>query len=155
MSASLADDELLIRRTFDAPASVVFSMWSDAEHMRNWMGPESFDCPEMEIDFRVGGKYRGMIRSDEHPGNWFGGVYREIETDKRLVFTFAWEQGPSDSVETLVTIVLNERDGKTEQIFHQSGFLNAERRDSHVGGWESAFNKLGGLAAQKAAEKQS
>lgn len=143
MSAQLADDELLIRRTFDAPASVVFSMWAEVEHMRSWMGPETFDCPELEIDFRVGGKYRGMIQSAEHADNWFGGVYREIEQDRRLVFTFAWEQGPSKGVETVVTIVLTERDGRTEQIFHQSGFLDGDRRDSHVGGWESAFNKLG------------
>lgn len=142
MSAELADDELLISRTFDAPASLVFAMWSDPEHMKNWMGPESFECPVVEMDFRIGGAYRALIRSKEHGDNWFGGVYREIEPDRRLVFTFAWDNdGPSAGVETLVTITFRESGGKTVQTFHQSPFLNVERRDSHVGGWTSAFNK--------------
>jgi uncharacterized protein YndB with AHSA1/START domain len=153
MGARLADDELLITRTFDAPASVVFALWSEPEHMKRWMGPADFTCPEAEIDFRIGGAYRVMIKSAEHGENWFGGVYREIERDRRLVFTFAWDNdGPSAGVETLVTITFEERDGKTVQTFHQRPFLNVERRDSHVGGWNSAFDKLEAYATKAARE---
>ncbi|MCK5745363.1 MAG: SRPBCC domain-containing protein [Oricola sp.] len=142
MSAELADNELLIMRTFDAPAELVFSMWSDPEHFKNWMGPETFDCPVVEMDFRIGGAYRAMIRFDAHGENWFGGVYKEIERYTRLVFTFVWDSGgPSDGVEQVITILFREIGGKTEQIFHQAGILNAERRDSQLGGWSSAFNK--------------
>lgn len=149
MSPRLADDELLITRTLDAPPSVVFALWTDPEHMKRWMGPTSFTCPVAEIDFRVGGAYRGMIKSAEHGENWFGGVYREIERDRRLVFSFAWDnEGPSAGVETLVTITFEERDGKTVQTFHQRPFLNVERRDSHVSGWTEAFDKLEAYAAK-------
>lgn len=149
MSALLADDELLIMRTFDAPAELVFSMWSDPEHFKRWIGPETFDCPVVEMDFRVGGAYRAMIRSDAHGENWFGGVYKEIEPYTRLVFTFTWNSGgPSDGVEMLVTILFRQLGSKTEQIFHQSGILNAERRDSQMGGWESAFNKEAAYVAR-------
>lgn len=141
MSASLADDELLITRIFNAPASLVFALWSEPEHFKRWMGPEEFDCPVAEMDFRVGGAYRGMIRSQAQGENWFGGVYREIEPNQRLVFTFAWDEGPSRELETLVTITFAERGGKTVQTFHQAPFLSVERRDSHVGGWTSAFEK--------------
>jgi len=142
MSLSLADDELIITRTFNARAATVFSLWSEPEHMKRWMGPKDFDCPQVEIDFRVGGGYRAMIRSKEHGESWCGGVYREIEPNRRLVFTFAWEDtGPSAGVETQVTITFAELDGKTVQTFHQTGFLNAERRDSHVGGWNGSFDK--------------
>lgn len=142
MNARLADNELLITRTFDAPAELVFSMWSDPEHFKNWMGPETFDCPVVEMDFRVGGAYRAMIRSEAHGENWFSGVYREIERHTRLVFTFMWNSGgPSDGVETLITILFRESGGKTEQIFHQAGILNVERRDSQLGGWTSAITK--------------
>jgi uncharacterized protein YndB with AHSA1/START domain len=147
MSASLGDDQLLIVRTFDAPASLVFSLWSDPKHFRRWMGPEGFDCPEAKIDFRVGGAYRAMIRSEAKGENWFGGVYREIEPPRRLVFTFAWDDGPSAEVETLVTILFEEKAGKTVQTFHQTPFLTRERRDSHVGGWSSAFEKARAYAA--------
>ena len=110
MSARLADDELLITRIFDAPASLVFALWSKPEHMKRWMGPANFTCPEVKIDFRVGGTYRAMITSPAHGENWFGGVYREIVENKRLVFTFTWDNdGPSAGVETLVTITWKRR----------------------------------------------
>jgi uncharacterized protein YndB with AHSA1/START domain len=156
MSARLADDELLITRTFDAPASVLFALWSRPEHMKRWMGPANFTCPEAEIDFRVGGSYRAMIKSAERGENWFGGVYREIVKNRRLVFTFAWDNdGPSAGVETLVTITFEEQGGKTVQTFHQRPFLNVERRNSHVGGWTGAFDKLGAYAAKFAKEHTS
>ena len=139
---SVADHELLIVRTFNAPPSVVFALWSSAEHMKHWMGPKGFTCPEMEIDLRVGGRYRGMIKSTDHGENWFGGIYREIVPDKRLVFTFTWHNdGPSAGLEMVVTITFEVRDGKTVQTFHQAPFHTVERRDSHVGGWSQAFDK--------------
>ncbi len=153
MSAQLADDELLITRDFDAPASLLFTLWSDPVHFRNWMGPEDFDCPEAEIDFRVGGKYRGMIRSKDHGDSWFGGEYREIECPTRLVFTWKWDTGPSGEVETLVTITFRGHDsGRTTMTFHQTPFISVERRDAHIGGWNSLFNKLGAYAAQQQAK---
>jgi uncharacterized protein YndB with AHSA1/START domain len=150
----VADNELLIVRTFNAPPSVVFALWSRAEHMKRWMGPKDFICPEATIDFRVSGSYRAMIKSADHGENWFGGVYREIVPDKRLVFTFSWEnEGPSEGVETLVTITFEGRDGKTVQTFHQAPFSHVERRDSHVGGWSEAFEKEAVYAEEIAREQ--
>ena len=149
MSAMLADDELLITRCFDASPALMFSLWSDINHFRKWMGPEGFDCEEMEMDFRVGGKYRGMIRSKDHGDNWFHGAYLEIERPHRLVFTWRWEQGPASDTETTITITFREEaDGRTTQLFHQTPFTSVERRDSHVGGWTSLFNKLAAYAAK-------
>ena len=140
--SQLADNELRIVRTLAAPPAVVFALWSTAEHMQRWMGPKTYSCPEVSIDFRVGGAYRGMIRSAANGDSRFSGVYREIVPDKRLVFTFTWDNdGPSAGIETLVTITFEERDGKTIQTFHQAPFRNVERRDSHVGGWNQVFDK--------------
>jgi uncharacterized protein YndB with AHSA1/START domain len=150
---SVADNELLIVRTFDAPPSVVFALWSKPEHMKRWMGPKNFTCPEVMIDFRVGGAYRGMIKSAGQGENWFGGMYREIVPNKRLVFTFTWDNdGPSAGVETLVTITFEERDGKTVQTFHQAPFRNVDRRNSHVRGWCEAFDKEAAYAEKLATE---
>ena len=149
----IADNELLIVRTFNAPPSVVFALWSSAEHMKRWMGPKNFTCPEAEVDFHIGGTYRAMIKSAEYGENWFAGVYREIVPDKRLVFTFIWEnEGPSAGVETLVTITFEERAGKTVQTFHQVPFRDVERRDSHVGAWSEAFDKESAYAEKIAKE---
>lgn len=156
MSANLADDELLIQRTFNAPVATVFSLWSDPEHMKRWMGPADFECPEAEIDFRVGGAYRVTIRSQQHGLDAFGGVYREIEPNKRLVFTFAWDNaGPSAGIETLVTILFAEQGGKTIQTFHQTRFQSTERRDNHVGGWNRTFDKQQAYAEKLTRERAS
>jgi uncharacterized protein YndB with AHSA1/START domain len=149
MSAVLADDELLITRTFDAPIGLMYKLWSDIDHFKNWMGPEGFDCAEMEMDFRVGGAYRGMIRSADHGDNWFHGRYREIDPPRRLAFTWQWEQGPSGNVETLITISFAEHNGQTTMIFHQSPFISVVARDNHIGGWTSLFNKLAAYAARQ------
>lgn len=150
MSATLADDELLITRDFDAPASLLFSLWTDVNHFAKWMGPEGFTCEEASIDFRIGGKYRGMIRSKDHGDSWFGGEYREIDPPTRLVFTWMWDTGPSGEVETLITITFREQgDGRTTMTFHQSPFISVERRNAHVGGWNSLFNKLAAYATKQ------
>jgi len=154
--SKLADNELRIVRTFAAPPAVVFALWSNAEHMKRWMGPKAFTCPEASIDFRVGGSYRGMIRSAANGDSWFSGVYREIVPNKRLVFTFTWDnEGPSAGIETLVTITFEEHDGNTIQTFHQAPFRTVERRDSHVGGWNQAFDKQQAYAEIIAKEQTS
>ncbi len=155
MSAVLADDELLISHTFDAPAELVFSLWAKPEHMKHWMGPNGYMCPHAEIDFRVGGAYRAMMKSPSNEENWFGGVYREIVPHRRLVFTFAWDAGPSSRIETLITITFTERNGKTVQMFHQTPFSSVEARDRHIGGWTSCFDKLVAYAEKIAKEKST
>lgn len=138
-----AAPELTLVRTFDAPASLVFSMWTDLRHFAMWIGPEGFSCPIVEIDCRVGGAYRALIVSEDAGENWFGGRFREIEPHSRLALTFKWENnGPSAGVETLITLTFAERDGQTVQTFHQAPFLDDTRCDSHRRGWTSAFDKL-------------
>ena len=138
----LADDELLITRTFDAPVSVVFGIWEQREHMIRWWGPKAFTCTSLDLDFRPGGRWRACIESEAHGQSWMGGQFREIEKDRRIVFTFAWEDGRDQpGVDTLVTVTFTEQHGKTVQSFHQAPFLHVEGRDSHIGGWNQCFDK--------------
>ena len=60
-TAKLADDELLITRSFDAPVSLVFGIWESREHMIRWLGPKDFTCTHLDLDFRPGGKWRACI----------------------------------------------------------------------------------------------
>ncbi|HEV7368729.1 SRPBCC domain-containing protein [Arenibaculum sp.] len=137
-----ADDELLIERVFDAPASLVFRIWEQREHMIRWWGPKDFTCTSLDVDFRAGGAWRACIASDAHGESWMSGRFREIERDRRIVFTFAWEDGDEQpGVETLVTVTFAERDGRTVQTFHQTPFLSVASRDSHVDGWNECFDR--------------
>jgi uncharacterized protein YndB with AHSA1/START domain len=137
----LRDDELLVERTFDAPVALVFRIWETRDHAIRWWGPEGFECTSLEMDFRPGGKYRACIVSDQYGTSWMSGTYREIEKNRRIVFTFAWEEGSGETNDTLVTVTFAEKDGKTIQSFHQTPFSSVAARDSHVGGWNSLFNK--------------
>jgi uncharacterized protein YndB with AHSA1/START domain len=152
----LTANDLTIVRTFDAPAALVFSMWSDPAHFAAWIGPQGFTCPIVELDFRVGGAYRALITSNEAGENWFSGVYRDIVRHTDLAFTFTWNNtGPLADTETLITITFQERDGRTTQTFHQGPFPDEDRRDSHREGWDSAFDKLSAYVAAQAEKKET
>lgn len=139
---ALTDDELLIIRVFDAPVKLVFRIWEKAEHIIHWLGPENFTCAKLEYDFRPGGKWRARIDSEAYGESWMGGEFREIEKYKRIIYSFAWEdRRDQPRMDTLVTVTFEEQDGKTIQRFHQTPFSNVEDRDSHVGGWNSCFNR--------------
>jgi uncharacterized protein YndB with AHSA1/START domain len=86
------------------------------------------------------------MRSPEGTGHHLRGVYREIVPPERLVFTHCWvdEQG-APGPETLVTVTLVDRDGRTEMLFHQALFVSIEARDGHEQGWTSCFERLAEL----------
>jgi uncharacterized protein YndB with AHSA1/START domain len=136
-----ADDELLIRRVFDAPVALVWRLWENREHMFRWWGPEGFTCTSLDLDFRPGGAWRVSMVSDAYGKSWSSGKFREIQKGKRIVFTFAWEEGSGETNETVVTVTFEERDGKTVQTSHQAPFTSVASRDGHVAGWNSLFNK--------------
>jgi glutathione S-transferase len=143
LGPELRDDELLITRTFDAPRALVFRLWSQAQHMQRWLGPQGFTCTHCEIDFRPGGKWLACIESEASGPLWMGGEFHEIEPDKRIAFSFG-DRDPAANVHpsTEVVVTLTERgDGATLQTFHQTGFPTAAFRDGHVVGWNSAFEK--------------
>jgi len=79
--------------------------------------------------------------SDACGTSWSSERFREIEKNKRIVFTFAWEDESGVTTETVVTVTFSEKDGKTIQTFHQARFTSVEARDGHIGGWSSLFNK--------------
>jgi uncharacterized protein YndB with AHSA1/START domain len=137
--------ELVITRVYEAPRELVFKAWSAPEHQARWMGPKGFTAPVNDMDFRVGGAYRNCIRSPEGKEFWWRGVYREIVEPERLVFTFGWEgeDGGEPMPDTLVTLTFSETDGRTTMTFRQGPFPSQEERDSHAGGWNEAFDKLG------------
>lgn len=141
-TSRIADDELLITRRFDAPASLVFRIWEHKEHRIRWWGPKDFTCTHLEQDFRPGGAWRACIVSKANGESWMSGTFREIERDRRLVFTFQWEDGPKQpGVETIVTVAWTQEDGQTVQSFHQTPFDTVQTRDSHVGGWTECIDR--------------
>lgn len=139
--STLRDDELLIEREFKAPASLVFRMWESRDHMIRWWGPEEFTTIELDWELKPGRPWHGSMTSQQYGVSRFSGVIREVDRNKRIVFTFKWDEDSDDNLDTLVTVTFAEKNGNTVQTFHQAPFSSVESRDSHVGGWNSLFNK--------------
>jgi|SRR5580698_271502 uncharacterized protein YndB with AHSA1/START domain len=115
-----SDRELVVTRTFCAPARIVFDAWTKPEHLKRWWAPRSlgvslFAC---EADVRAGGRYRYVFGHDPKRPMAFSGTYTEVTPPSRLVWTQVFEQ-MRDAGEAIVTATFEERDGRTELVVHQ------------------------------------
>ena len=139
----IAERELVITRVFDAPRALVFKVWTDPRHLKNWFGPKDYPAVQMNADIRPGGAWRACLKSTgSDPDLWVGGVYREIVAPERLVFTFAWEEEGERGLETVVTLTFTVEAGKTRMTLRQAPFQSTEQRDGHSYGWNSSFDRL-------------
>lgn len=134
-----SDKEILLQRVFDAPRHLVFAAMTRPEYVRVWWAcMEGFTMPVCEIDLRVGGRYRFVTRGPDGGDFGFTGVYREIAPPERFVHTEIFEPFPDE--ETLCTVTLEERDGKTLYTCHVLHATTAGR-DAHIAsGMESGVN---------------
>lgn len=112
-----SDRELVVTRTFNAPARIVFEAWTKPELMKRWWVPKStgMSLLSCEMDVRVGGTYRLVFRHDDFPEPMaFFGRYIEVTPFSRLVWTNE-EGGDAGQV---TTVTLDEKAGKTLLVMH-------------------------------------
>jgi uncharacterized protein YndB with AHSA1/START domain len=106
-----SDREILMTRVLDAPRRLVFQAWTNPEHVPHWMlRPKGWTMPVCEIDLRPGGAWHFVWRHSDGTDMEMRGVYREITPPERLVSTESWG---GKWPETLNTLILSEKDGKT------------------------------------------
>lgn len=144
-----AKTTLRMKRTYEAPAEQVFDAWTSEEVLRRWFrGRRGFDTPEAEVDLRVGGALRVVMRDPEKGVEYGGGGhYTEIEPPDRLAFTWVWDD---ETHETLIEIDFEEADGATTVHFHHSGLWSEEAVRSHERGWGVCFDNLERALAEAA-----
>ena len=106
--------ELVVTRTFNAPARLVFEAWTRPEMFKRWWAPKSMGMSlrSCELDVRVGGKYRLEFEGDAMA---FFGTYLEVTPHSRLAWTNeeAGEGGP------VTTVTFEEKGGKTLLVMHE------------------------------------
>jgi len=110
-----AETQVEVVRRFDAPVDQVWQSFTVPKLVSRWMvGPPGWSMPVCEMDFRVGGRYENRFRDDEH-GTEFGlaGVFREIETLRRIVQDESYGSGDDAGSEAVVTLTFEETDGVT------------------------------------------
>jgi uncharacterized protein YndB with AHSA1/START domain len=112
-----SERELVVTRSFDAPARIVFEAWTTPELLKRWWAPKSFGISfvSCEVDARTGGAYRFVFRhpASEQPMEFFG-RYIEVTPHSRLVWTN--EEGGEGGQVTTVTF--EERGGETLVVMH-------------------------------------
>ncbi|RKN15720.1 polyketide cyclase [Micromonospora musae] len=119
-----SDLEITLTRAFDAPRDLVFAAHSQAEHLKHWWGRGN--PLDIEIDFRVGGRYRFVEHAQDGNSYAFRGEFREIVSPERIVQTFEYEGMPGHVLEE--TITFTEQDGRTV-VASTSRFDTKQERD--------------------------
>ncbi len=137
-----------IERNFDASAEDVFDAWTSEEVIGRWFRPmEGWREADAEVDLRVGGKIRVVMRTPDGEPVEAGGEYTLIERPHRLAFTWTFEDDPSN--QQMIELEFTERDGVTTVLFVNSEISEAERRDSQYEGWSTCFDEIERVLASK------
>jgi uncharacterized protein YndB with AHSA1/START domain len=107
------DREIVLTRVFDAPRRLVFDAFTKPDLLKRWFGPRGWSLVVCEVDFKVGGTFRFVLRGPDGKEMGMRGVYREIVAPERSVHTESFDDYPGESQ---VTTVLVEQSGRTTLI---------------------------------------
>jgi uncharacterized protein YndB with AHSA1/START domain len=136
---------LRIERTYDAPAQALFNAWTNPDVIARWWHPGAdWTTPEAEVDVRVGGAVRVVMRSPDGELFGGGGEYTEVEPPRRLAFTWTWDDEAGRRA-SLVELDFTADDGSTTVVLTHSGLASEESRDGHADGWRQALENLAGV----------
>jgi uncharacterized protein YndB with AHSA1/START domain len=112
-----SDEQILITRVFDAPRQLVYKAWTTPELVKRWWHANRGQVTVVEIDLRVGGRWRYVMVADDGTEVGFHGEYREIVSDEQIVSTEVYEGLPPGVSEeqggTVNTATFAETDGRT------------------------------------------
>lgn len=138
----MSGETLVIERTFQAPAERVFAAWTSEEVMRRWFhGRRAWETPVAEVDLRLGGNVRVVMRDPEDGAEYGGGGhYTEIDPPTRLAFTWTWDD---EGRETLIELDFEEVDGATTVRLSHNNLRDQESVVSHEDGWTTCLENLG------------
>ena len=132
----------LVERTYDAPAQAVFDAWANPDVIRRfWHAGPDWETPEAEVDLRVGGSVRVVMRRPDGAEYGGGGEYTEIDPPHRLAFTWHWDDDPPEQT-SLIELSFEEQDGRTTVVLSHSGLPSDASAAEHSDGWQAVLDNL-------------
>lgn len=150
-SAAPSDEVTLeMRRVLPAERWVVFRAFSDPNELARWWGPAGFSTPSLELQARVGERYRIEMQPPEGDRFYLTGEFREVDPPARLAYTFVWEDPDPDDIDTVVDLSFRDLGESTEVALRQGPFKTEARRRLHRDGWTDSFDKLEHLMSGRA-----
>ncbi len=146
MSEPLATPVLRMERTFDAPVDRVFRAWSDPGELAQWAWGSIGHDVRADVDLRVGGAYRITSSQPGQPTVACEGIYKEVVTDRRLVYSLHWDAPMGyDAPDERVTVEFVGRGEQTDVTFVHEGVPDGVARETHEKGWADTFDALAQL----------
>jgi uncharacterized protein YndB with AHSA1/START domain len=132
---------LQIERSFSASAEEVFDAWTSPEVMRRWFhcGPD-WDTPVAEVDLRVGGAVRIVMRRPDGRQSGARGEYTVIDRPHRLVMTWTFDDVPAN--QQLIELAFSESEGTTTVVLTNREISSDERRELQGEGWRLCLDEL-------------
>ena len=148
-----SERELVVTRTFNGPARLVFEAWTRPELLKRWWAPKSTggSLLSCEADVRVGGRYRFVFGHGTSETMAFFGRYLEVTPHSRLV----WTNEEGDGGESVTTVTFEEKGGKTLLALHEL-HPSKEALDAAIGsgeGMRETFEQLDELLVTLAATR--
>jgi uncharacterized protein YndB with AHSA1/START domain len=133
---------LALKRVLGAPRERIFRALTEPAELAAWWGPQGFTIPEVDLDLRVGGRYRFTMQPPDGEQFHLSGEFLGIDPPSRLNYTFRWEEPDPDDRTTVVTLSLQDRGGATEVSLTQGEFATDARLALHRSGWTDSLDKL-------------
>ena len=134
-----AAHKLVIRHKMPAPREAVYAAWTDPTCIRQWMCPGDVVHTEAELDVRVGGSYRILMKGGRDDYDHTG-TYQIVEPPSKLAFT--WISKGTDHQVTLVTLEFLDRGKESELVLTHERFASESMMRRHEGGWTQIVEKL-------------
>jgi uncharacterized protein YndB with AHSA1/START domain len=139
-----SDTQILITREFGAPKRLIYRAWTTPDLIKRWWSGDRGDVVVADVDLRVGGNWRYVMRTTAGFEVAFHGQYREIIPNDRIISTEIFEGMPD--AEAVSTLSLTESHGRTTlRLLVQH--LSREHRDAHInsgmeGGMQESMDHL-------------
>ena len=145
------DREIVLTRVFDAPRKLVFEAFTKPELLKQWFGPRGWSLVVCEVDLKVGGGFRFVLRGPDGKQMGMSGVYREIVPPERSVHMESYDDYPGES---RVTSVFVEQAGKTTLtatvLYPSKEVRDAVIQSGMEHGAAESYDKLAELLASNA-----
>jgi uncharacterized protein YndB with AHSA1/START domain len=136
---------LTLKRRLNAAPEKVYAAWTNPAHLTKWFGPDSGAVTRAETDVRTGGRYAIEFSTEDGEQHHVSGVYKEVEPNRKLAFTWMWRTMPER--ESFVTVLIKpDGEGSILTLIHEQ-FFDEPARDRHEFGWTGSLNKLERLFA--------
>jgi uncharacterized protein YndB with AHSA1/START domain len=138
--------DLVLERVFDAPRELVWKVMTDPDRVTNWWGPHGYTTTVVEMDVRVGGKWRWINHTTGGDDVPFKGEYLEVVPHERIVQTETFDVPGFDDKQAINTLTFEDLGGKTRLVarsrFPSVDDLEGALATGMIGGALETYDRL-------------